>query len=690
MGHSIAQRPVSEAARVAALHRHAILDTPPEERFDRLTRLAAALLGTHTALISLVDSDRQWFKSRVGLAAAETPRDLAFCAHAILGRDPFVVLDAAADPRFSDNPLVAGEPHIRFYAGAPLTDRDGLALGTLCVIDPAPRNAFGPRERAVLTDLAALVVDELELRSTLAALAATEAELRDAKEAAEAANAAKSDFLAMVGHEMRTPLNGVIGALGLLTDSPLSAEQARFAAAADRSARALLALISDLLDVAKIEAGRLDLEIAPFAPREVVEQVAELLHGQALAKGISFAVEVEPAMPPRLLGDPDRIRQALLKLVANAVKFTNKGGVVIGLGFAAAPEGANGRLRITVADTGIGIPEAQREQLFQLFSQLDAYRNRRFGGTGLGLAICRRLVDLLGGRIEVESVPGQGSCFAMDLPVEVAPPQAAGAPAAEPASIAGRILLAEDSHTNALVTGALLERKGARVDLVGDGLQAVAAVQQRPYDLVLMDISMPEMDGIEATRRIRALPGAAARLPILGLSAHALGGDAEACHAAGMDGYLTKPLERPVFLAAVAAALAAGSAAPRPPPAAPEVPLVDMGQVSEIWGGTEPELYRDIVQVFVGELEQRLARLEAAAAAADRQSLARQAHAIKGAAANVGAVPLSEAAAVLEHEAGDDEPAAARRRVAELQDLARRTIAALAELPPQPTSSSSS
>jgi signal transduction histidine kinase/DNA-binding response OmpR family regulator len=687
MGHAVAEVPVDEAARLAALHRHAILDTPPEERFDRLTRLAAALLGTRTALISLVDGGRQWFKSRVGLAAPETSRDVALCAHAILGREPLVVLDAAADRRFSDNPLVAGEPHLRFYAGAPLIDRDGLALGTLCVIDPAPRAAFGPRERAALADLAALVVDELELRRTLAALGTAEAELRQAKEAAESANAAKSDFIAMISHEMRTPLNGVIGALGLLADSPLSADQARFAAAAERSARTLLALISDLLDLARIEAGRLRLEMAPFAPRELVGQVAELLHGPALAKGLAINVEVAASVPERLRSDPDRIRQALLNLVDNAVKFTERGAVTIELGFAAS-EGARGRLRIAVLDTGIGIAEAQRALLFQAFGQLDSTRRRRFGGSGLGLVICRRLVELLGGSIGVESAPGQGSRFWMELPAEVVAAPAGQAPVAEPARLEGRILLAEDSQTNALVASAMLERKGARVDLVGDGLQALAAVQQRPYDLVLMDVSMPEMDGIEATRRIRALPGVAGRLPILGMSAHALAGDAGACRAAGMDGYLTKPIERGAFLAAVAAALAAGATADDPPPAGP--PLVDRQQVEEIWGGMEPEIYREIVRVFVGELEQRLARLESAAAAADGQAVARQAHAIRGAAANVGAVPLSEAAAALEHEVGESGPAAARRRVAALQDLARRTIAALAELTAQPTSSSSS
>ncbi|MFO1060335.1 MAG: ATP-binding protein [Dongiaceae bacterium] len=675
-----AGRPENEAERLAALHRTALLDTPPEERFDRLTRLAAGLLGTRTALISLVDRDRQWFKSAYGLDVAETPRDLAFCAHAILDRGPFVVLDAAADPRFSENPLVTGRPGVRFYAGAPLTDRDGQALGTLCIIDPAPREAFSPREEAVLLDLAALVADEIELRQTLSALAAAETALRQAKDDAEAANAAKSEFLAMISHEMRTPLNGILGALGLIADSPLDKEQAHLAGVAQRSADALLALISDVLDLARIEAGRLDIERAAFAPREIAGDVVEMLRCQAQAKGLAFGLQVSPAVPERLTSDPDRIRQVLLNLAANAIKFTERGSVTIELGYAAA-DGPGGRLRLAVVDTGIGIAEAQRTLLFQPFAQLDSSRRRRFGGSGLGLAICRRLIELLGGIIGVESAPGEGSRFWAELPVMVAEAAPGAPPEAEPAALEGRILLVEDSQTNALVARTLLERKGARVDHVGDGVQALAALQERPYDRVLMDVAMPEMDGIEATRRIRALSGPTGRLPILGMSAHALAGDAQACRAAGMDGYLTKPLQRGSFLAAVGTALAARRPASATAPAAP---LIDAAQVGEIWGGMEPEIYREIVQVFIAELEQRLTRMESAAAVGESQALARQAHAIKGAAANVGALPLSAAAAELERDPATDDPAAARRRVATLTDLARRTMNALAGLDLQP------
>jgi signal transduction histidine kinase/CheY-like chemotaxis protein/HPt (histidine-containing phosphotransfer) domain-containing protein len=675
MGHVPARRPENEAARLSALQRQAILDTPPEEHFDRLTRLAAGLLGTRIALISLIDRDRQWFKSRHGLEARETPRDLAFCAHAILTKGPLVVLDATTDPRFSENPLVVGAPGIRFYAGAPLTDRDGLALGTLCVIDSVPRDVFGAREQAVLADLAALVVDELELRRTLAELGAAGAALRRAKEDAEAASAAKGEFLAMISHEMRTPLNGVLGALGLLADAPTGGEERRLIDVARHSAQGLLALISDVLDLTRIENGQLDVEIAAFAPLEIAESVAEMLQGQAQAKGLAFAIRAEPGLPERLTSDPDRIRQVLLNLAANAVKFTASGRVTIELGFAAS-EAGRGRLRLAVVDTGIGIAESQRALLFQPFAQLDSSRRRRYGGSGLGLAICRRLTELLGGSIGVESAPGQGSRFWVELPVGVAPPaRPEAADAAEPETIAGRILLVEDSQTNALVARTLLERKGARVDHVGDGAQALAALQQRPYDLVLMDVAMPEMDGIEATRRIRASAGPQAGLPIIGMSAHALSGDAEACRAAGMDSYLTKPLQRGPFLAAVAAALARRPA---------DAPLVDARQVEEIWGGMEPEVYAEIVQVFLGELEQRLARLARAAAAGESEVLSRQAHAIKGAAANVGALPLSAAAAELERDPGGDDPAATSRRVAALDDLARRTMTALAALAPQP------
>jgi two-component system, sensor histidine kinase len=673
--------PENERERLVALRGYRILDTGPEECFDRLTRLAARLFGKEIALVSLVDEARQWFKSRHGLDATEMPREIAFCAHAILTHGVMVVEDASADPRFADNPLVRSSPNIRFYAGAPLIDRDGFELGTLCVLDRHPAH-FSDGDRAQLADLAALVVDELELRRLLADLGTAHASLRKAKDEAEAANAAKSEFLAVMSHEMRTPLNGVMGSLGVLLDSALTPEQARFADGALRSARMLFTLIGDLLDLSKIEAGEVGIEMTDFDARELAGQAIDLLRPAAGDKGIGLALKVDPGLPSMVRTDPARTRQILINLLSNAVKFTQQGAVEVAVGFAASPSaGEPGHLLIDVVDTGVGIPPDRRTRLFQPLEKGDSSIRRRFGGTGLGLSICQRLTGLLGGNIGVDSDGESGSRFWVRLPVEPAlgAPAADGAmaAAAEPTAFKGRILLAEDSQTNAIVATALLERRGARVDLVGNGREALEAVRQRPYDLIIMDIAMPEMDGLTATRQIRALGGTLARLPILGMTAHAMPGDEKACRDAGMDHYLTKPIDRAAFLKAVGDLLARAPAAPAAAPAA--MPMIDLDQVVEIWGELDQGSYREVVGVFLGELDQRLAGLRAAAAEGDRRAIGRHAHALKGAAANVGGRPLSAAAAALEAAAaGPANPSELLRLVRNLQETGAATSRALA------------
>jgi two-component system, sensor histidine kinase len=684
-----ARLPENESARLAALRSYRVLDTQPEEAFDRLTRLAARLFGTEIALVSLVDQARQWFKSRHGLTATETSRDLAFCAHAILAPDVFVVENAAADPRFAGNPLVCDIPNIRFYAGAPLIDRDGFALGTLCVIDTRAPRTFGAAERCQLADLAAMVVDELDLRRSIVDLRMAHDSLRQAKEEAEAANAAKSEFLAVISHEMRTPLNGVTGTIGLLLDTPLTPDQAHLAETAQRSGRFLSTLIGDLLDLSKIEAGQVNLEMSDFSPRDIAGQAIELLQPAARDKGIDLSLRVDAALPAMVRTDPARTHQILINLLSNGVKFTERGAVEVRLGFVPGGlDGASGRLLIDVTDTGIGIAPERGHALFRPFGQLDSSIRRRFGGSGLGLSICHKLVGLLGGEIGVDSDGRSGSRFWVRLPVEPAR-AAAGAKggngaAAEPAALHGRILLAEDSQTNAMIATVLLERKGARVDLVSNGREALDAVQQRPYDMIVMDVAMPEMDGLTATRQIRALGGDFAHLPIIGLTAHAMPSDERACLDAGMDRYLTKPIDRSAFLKAVAEYL--GGAAP--PPERPEAPLatamIDRAQVDEIWGELDSESYREVVGVFLDELEQRLGALDQAVAQGDRRAISRHAHALKGAAANIGGRPLSAAAADLENSAGTADFDEIRRLVHNLQKTGAATNRALTPSVNQP------
>jgi len=486
------------------------------------------------------------------------------------------------------------------------------------------------------------------------------AEAREARarRAAERASRTKSDFLATMSHEIRTPMNGMLGTLALLLETELSAEQRSFAETARRCGQDLLAIINDILDISRIEAGMLRLDDQPFALAAVLSAVLDLAAPGAAAKGIGLSARIDPDLPPRFRGDSQRLRQVLLNLVDNAVKFTAVGGVTV-TAEAAARMGDAVTLRLAVSDTGIGIPKSVQAKLFRRWTQADASIAPRFGGSGLGLTICRRLVQLMGGEIALESEPGKGSTFTVTLTLvaapggdEVAAPTAIlprPAPPTPPPGARGRILLAEDSRANQIVAATILRRAGYAVEIAEDGDTAVARVAEGGFDLVLMDLQMPERNGLEATRAIRALSGAAASVPIVAMTAAALPADRAACLAAGMDGYVAKPVEGRVLLDAVAAALAgraadgAGQAAPAAPPG-----LIDGGILAEMADAVGPLRLPHLIAVFAEETEARMAQLSRAVAAGDRAAVAHLAHGLRSAAGTFGATALAEAARALE------------------------------------------
>ncbi len=548
---SLVAVPEMERERLLALHRYRLLDTPPEANLDAIVLLAAQSCGVPISQITLVDSDRQWFKAQVGGTVSETPRAYSFCSHAIRGRDPMVVPDATHDPRFANNPLVLGEPHIRFYAGVPLVTPDNHALGTLCVIDRQPRE-LSPLQLTALKALARLVMSEIELRRSLKEQEELRRELTLSRDAALASVRLKSEFLANMSHEIRTPMNGVLGMLGLLREGRLEEQQRHFANLAYDSAESLLTIIGDILDFSKIEAGKLDFEEVEFPVRDTLAAAVELLSANAQRKGLKLTLEIAPDVPASVRGDPGRLRQVLTNLVSNAIKFTAAGGVRIVVSREPEPDGQV-RLACAVRDTGIGIEPESVKRLFLPYVQADASTTRRFGGTGLGLAICRRLVELMGGTITAESTPGLGSTFQFTVmlkagtakPVVAAlPPTNFPPPSSSP--LRGlRVLLAEDNPVNQQVGRLQLLRLGCLVHLATSGLEAVLACGSEEYHVVLMDTQMPDMDGFEATRivRLRLGPAQPDRSPyIIALTGDAMNGARENCLAMGMDDYLSKPV----------------------------------------------------------------------------------------------------------------------------------------------------
>lgn len=584
-----------EAARLETLDRYALFSDKSSETFDRVVELAAQFIGVPSSAISLLTSDKQWFLARKGIEPEETPRQIAFCDHTIAQEDGLLVIDdAKLDPRFANNPLVTGPMGLRFYAGAALTVPSGQRLGALCVIDTKPRSLSG-QERKVLAQLASIVVDEFELRRLLreqhqliAQKDALALRLREQSEAAqresERANRyaqSRSLFLANMSHEIRTPMNGLMGMAELLLQEPLSEYQADLASTLLQSAESLVGILNDVLDLSKLEEGCVRMESIAIQPSAIVSEVIRLQQSRPEAMGLQVFSRIKDIGARK--GDPTRFRQILNNLLSNALKFSQQRPVFVhlfslrerdgeclqelwsdtldrcGIGFDGTSwppprwlsempmpiTGDNG-FALLIRDSGIGMNQAQLGRLGQAYSQADDSMTRRFGGTGLGLSICSKLVACMGGALGISSAEGQGtiSLLVLSLP-KADPPKTQVIDGCSPVQQRPlKILLAEDQDTNRKVAMAHLRALNCVVTMAENGLQALQAAQVEAFDLILMDIQMPVMSGIDAIDAIRKSDAPSRFAPIIALTASVMQHERDQVLRVGADQLLGKPYRR--------------------------------------------------------------------------------------------------------------------------------------------------
>lgn len=583
---------VDEKYRIAKLHEYKLLNNDHEPAFARLTDLVKLFFGFPIVTITFMDEDTQYLRAVHGLGGVcTTTREVAICNYTVLSNKVFIVPDLTADERFASNPLVTEAPFLRFYAGAPIIIHDGntaYRLGSLCVIDTKPNFDFDDKKAEQLAQFAEIVADTLRLQK----------KQRQAKRS----NEMKSDFLSNMSHEIRTPMNGIIGMVEMLNETKLNDEQKSYVDNIEVSNEHVLSVINGILDLSKVESGKMTIETLPINLSTICHDVINLFATKARQSGLTLDFHYTEHLSPYMLGDPVRLRQILANLVSNAIKFTRRGGrISINVTHARWCDGQTlasnmynnkdstspsklaklmthynfGEMKtveqsadaagdysvdskemtlcIEVIDNGVGIKPKSLGVIFDAYNQADKSTHRLYGGTGLGLSICKSLVNLMGGHISVSSEFGIGTTFQVLLPLPTleqqeynAWQQSNGGMLKSVSELVGHILLVEDDNVNALIAKKALVDSGHTVTHVTDGQQALetfAADPQR-YEIILMDHFMPIMDGVQATLRLRELYDADSLPPIIALTANAMDGERKKYLQVGMQDYCTKPFKK--------------------------------------------------------------------------------------------------------------------------------------------------
>lgn len=522
-----AKAPENEEQRLRELLSYDVLDTDAEKLFDDITQLASQICDSPIALISLVDPDRQWFKSRVGIDATETSRSIAFCSHAILQREVFEVPNAKEDPRFHDNPLVTGDPNIRFYAGAPLITPSGHAIGTLCTIGDQPKT-LTDLQRSALKTLSQSVVAHLELKRKNREL--------------ERTSQFKSDFLSYVSHEIRTPLNAINTFSHLLEGEAqqhsLPASFTESLGHISKSGERLLEIVNSVLDMKQIEAGKMRVMPRTVSSADFFTHLFSLTRIRAEDGNVIFDSVVDDNVPEHLNFDDTKFGQVALNLLSNAIKYTHANKHVF-----TQVKYKQGKLLLVIKDEGIGISEEEQQKLFAPFERME--NAHQFDGTGLGLNITKKLIELMDGSIKLSSKINEGTRVSVAIPAKevsannIEREPAVIVPEKLNVSLDVQVLVVEDHYINQVVIRTIFDKLGLAISVVGSGEEGVEYVKSNPVDLVLMDINLPGIDGKEATRQIKQI---SANLPVIALTADVVA-QRELLVTNGLDDVLTKPVE---------------------------------------------------------------------------------------------------------------------------------------------------